>query len=80
MHLDLSPLLPAADIDFGRSFGANMFPLVKGTNAEHRAGPPLTLATMTGDDGIGIGGCFGTQGTATAMCGFRHSILRHQSS
>jgi hypothetical protein len=32
MHLDLSPLLPAADIDFGRSFGANMVPLEKGYN------------------------------------------------
>jgi hypothetical protein len=63
MHPDLSPLLPVTDIDFGGSIGANMLPLEKGTNAEHRTGPPLTLATMAGYDGIGIGGNFDTQGT-----------------
>jgi len=79
MHLDLSRLLSLADIDFGRSFGANMFPLEKGNHAEDRAGPPLTLATVARPYGIGIGGCFDTQGTATAMRGSRHSTLRHQS-
>src|SRR5215469_17538461 len=43
MHPNLSSLLPVAEIDVGRSFGANMFLLVKGTNAEHRASSPLTL-------------------------------------
>jgi hypothetical protein len=38
--------LPVADIDVGRSFGTNIFLLVEGTNAEHRTGLPLTLATM----------------------------------
>jgi hypothetical protein len=55
MHLDLSSLLPVADIDFGWSLGANMFLLKVGTNAEHRTGSPLALATMAGDYGIGIG-------------------------
>ena len=79
MHLDLSPLLSLADIDFGRPSGANMFPLEKGYNAEHRASSPLTLSTVAGPYGIGIGECFHTQGPATAMRGSRHSILRHQS-
>jgi hypothetical protein len=39
----------------------------KGNNAEHRASSPLTLATVADAYGIGIGGCFDTQGTATAM-------------
>jgi len=47
----------------------NMLSLEVGTNAEHRAGSPLTLAAMAGDHGIGIGGYFDTQGTATAMRG-----------
>ena len=72
MHSDLSSLLPVADIDFGRSLGANLFFLKEGSNAEHRAGSPLTLAAMAGGYGIGIGGCFDTQGTAAAMRGFRH--------
>src|SRR6516162_11368279 len=67
-----SSLLPVADIDFGRSLGAKMFPLEEGSDAEHRAGSPLTLATMADGYGIGIGGCFDTQGTAAAMRGFRH--------
>jgi hypothetical protein len=70
MHPNLSSLLPAADIDVGRSFGANMFLLVEGTNAEHRTGPPLTLATMADAYGIGIGGYFNAQGTTTEMRGF----------
>jgi hypothetical protein len=73
MHPDLSSLLPVADIDFGRSIRANMHPLEKGNNAEHRAGPPLTLATMAGAYGIGIGGHFDTQGTTRTMRGSRHS-------
>src|SRR5215469_15562932 len=56
MHSDLSSFLPVTDINFGGSFGANMFLLEKGNNAEHRAGPPLTLATMADAYGIGIGG------------------------
>ena len=67
MHPDLSPLLSVADIDFGWSIRANMLPLEKGNKAEHRAGPPLTLATMAGAYGIGIGGHFDTQGTTRAM-------------
>jgi hypothetical protein len=55
MHPDLSSLLPIADIDFGRSFSANVFLLEEGTNLEHRTGSPLALAAMAGDDGIGIG-------------------------
>jgi hypothetical protein len=70
---ELSSLLPIADIDFGVPFGVNMLPLEVGTNAEHRAGSPLTLAAMAGDHGIGIGVYFDTQGTATAMRGSRHS-------
>jgi hypothetical protein len=73
MHPNLSPLLPIADIDFGGSFGVNMLPLEVGTNAEHRAGSPLTLAAVAGDDGIGIGGYFDTQGTTRALRGSRHS-------
>ena len=73
MHPDLSPLLSVADIDFGRSFGANMFPFEKGNNAEHRAGLPLTLATMADAYGIGIGGHFDTQGTTRTMRGTRHN-------
>src|SRR6516225_6029735 len=46
MHPYFSSLLPVADIDVGRSFGTNIFLLVEGTNAEHRTGLPLTLATM----------------------------------
>ena len=78
MHPDLSSLLPVADIDFGRSFGANMFPLEKRTDAEHRARPPLTLATMARAYGIGIGGHFDTQGTTRTMRGSRHSNPAHQ--
>src|SRR5215472_15026349 len=79
---ELSSLLPIADIDFGRSFGANMFLLEIGTYAEHRAGSPLTLATMAGDYGNGISGYFDTQGTARAMRGSCHgtppsSVAKH---
>jgi hypothetical protein len=56
-----------------------MFPLEKGNDAEHRASSPLALAAVAGPYGIGIGGCFDTQGTATSMRGSRHSTLRHQS-
>src|SRR6516164_7421226 len=63
MHPDLSPLLPVADIDVGRSFGANMFLLVEGTNAEHRTGSPLTLATVADAYNIRIGGHFDAQRT-----------------
>src|SRR5215472_8070543 len=69
---ELSSLLPIADIDFGRPFGVNMLPLEVGTHAKHRAGSPLTLATMASDDSIRIGGYFDTQGTARAMRGSRH--------
>ena len=58
-----SSLLPVADIDFGRSFGAKMFLHEVGTNAEHRSGSPLTLATMADAYNIRIGGYFDTQGT-----------------
>src|SRR6516162_10481049 len=75
MHPYFSSLLPVADIDVGRSFGANMFLLVEGTNAEHRTGSPLTLATMAGAYNIRIGGYFDAQGTATAMRGSRHDTL-----
>src|SRR5215469_9012598 len=68
-----SSLLPVADIDVGRSFGANMFLFVEGTNAEHRAGPPLTLATMADAYSNRIGGYLDTQGTTRAMRGSRHS-------
>src|SRR6516165_10896050 len=67
-----SSLLPVTDIDFGGSFGANMLLLEKGNNAEHRAGSPLTLATMADAYNIRIGGYFDAQGTATAMRGSRH--------
>jgi len=73
MHPDLSPLLSVADIDLGWSIGANMLPLEKGNNAEHRAGPPLTLATMAGAYGIGIAGHLDTQGTTGTMRGSRHN-------
>jgi hypothetical protein len=53
---ELSSLLPVPDIDLVRSFGANMLFLEVCADTENRAGPSLTLATMTGDDGIGIGG------------------------
>ena len=75
MHPNLSSLLPVADIDVGRSFGANMFLLEKGTHAEHRTGSPLTLATMADAYNIRIGGYFDAQGTATAMRGSRHDTL-----
>jgi len=57
---ELSPLLPITDIDFGRPFGVSMLLLEVCTHAEHRTGSPLTLATMAGDHGIGIGGYFDT--------------------
>src|SRR5215469_9583805 len=72
---ELSSLLPIADMDFGGPFHVNMLPLEIGTNAEHRAGSPLTLAAMAGDHGIGIGGYFDTQGTARAMRGSRQLPL-----
>src|SRR3974377_2297924 len=72
MRPDLSPLLPVTDIDFGGALGANMLPLEIGTNAEHRTGSPLALATMAHAYNIRIGGYFDTQGTATAMRGSRH--------
>ena len=40
MHSELSSLLPITDIDFGRSFGANMLLLEVRTNAENRTGSP----------------------------------------
>jgi hypothetical protein len=58
MRPNLSPLLPVADIDVGRSFGANMVLFEEGNNAEHRAGSPLTLATMADAYNIRIGGYF----------------------
>jgi len=72
MRSELSSLLPVADIDFGRSLGANMFLLEVGTDAEHRASSPLALATMAGDYRIGIGGYFDKQGTARAIRGSPH--------
>src|SRR5215472_6647070 len=78
MHSDLSSLLPVADIDFGRSLGANMFLLEKGTHAEHRTGSPLALATMADAYNIRIGGYLDAQGTTRAMRGSRHRPLRHQ--
>ena len=63
MHSNLSSLLPVADIDVGRSFGANMFLLEKGTHAEHRTGSPLALATMADAYNIRIGGYLDAQGT-----------------
>jgi hypothetical protein len=50
----LSPLLAVTDVNFVRSFAANVLFLKIGADAEHRAGPPLTLATMARDNGIGI--------------------------
>jgi hypothetical protein len=73
MHPNLSSILPVADIDFGGAFGANMLPLEEGDNAEHRAGSPLTLATMADAYNIRIGGYFDGQGTTRAMRGSRHS-------
>jgi len=73
MRPDLSPLLPVTDIDFGGALGANMLPLEIGTNAEHRTGSPLTLATMADAYNIRIGGYFDTQGAATAMRGSSHN-------
>jgi hypothetical protein len=73
MRPDLSPLLPVADIDVGLSFGTNMFFLEEGTNAEHRTGSPLTLATMADAYNIRIGGYFDAQDTTRAMRGSRHS-------
>ena len=73
MHPDLSRLLSVADIDFGWPIRANMLTLEKGNNAEHRAGAPLTLATMAGAYGVGIGGHFDTQGTTRTTRGSRHS-------
>src|SRR6516165_6244286 len=83
MHPNLSSLLPVADVDVGRSFGANMFLLVEGKNAEHRTGLPLTLATMADAYNIGISGYLDTQGTARAMRGSRHSapsLSRHNKT
>jgi hypothetical protein len=67
-----SSLLPVADIDFGRSLGANMILLEKGTHAEHRTGCPLALATMADAYNIRIGGYFDAQGTTRAMRSSRH--------
>src|SRR5215472_1106033 len=75
MHPYFSSLLPVADIDVGRSFGANIFLLEKGTHAEHRSGSPLTPATMANAYCIGIGGYFDAQGTARAMRSSCHSSL-----
>jgi len=75
MHPNLSSLLPVADIDVGRSFRANMFLPVEGSNAEHRTGSPLTLATMAGAYNIRIGGYFDAQGTTRAMSGSRQLPL-----
>ena len=63
MHPNLSSLLPVADIDFGRPYGANVFRLVEGDNGEHRTGSPLTLATMADAYNIRIGGYLDRQGT-----------------
>src|SRR5215467_770966 len=73
MRPNLSSLLPVADIEFGRSFCANMFLLEEGNNAEHRTGSPLALATMAGAHGIGIGGNSDAQGTTRAMRSSCHS-------
>src|SRR5215469_12175830 len=78
-----SSLLPVADIDVGRSLGANMFPLAEGSDAEHRTGSALTLATMADAYNIRIGGYFDTQGTATAMRSSLHSapsLPRHSET
>jgi hypothetical protein len=50
-----------------------MFLLVEGSNAEHRTGLPLTLATMADAYNIRIGGYLDSQGTTRAMRGSRHS-------
>src|SRR5215471_5809550 len=83
MHSDLSSLLPVADIDFGRSFGAKMFLLEKGTHAEHRTGSPMALATMADAYNIRIGGYLDAQVTTRAMRSSRHSapsLSRHNET
>jgi hypothetical protein len=57
------------------AFGAKVLLLEIGTDTEHRAGPPLTLATMTGDNSIWFAGRLDAQGAASAMPGSRHSLL-----
>jgi hypothetical protein len=80
MVFELSSFLTVADIDLVRSFGANMLFLVVCADAEYRAGPPLTLATMAGDDGFGIGRYFDTQGAAAACSVLIISPLRYCGS
>ena len=80
MHPNLSSLLPVADIDFGRSFGANSLLLEKGDNVEHRPGLPLTLATMADAYSIRISGYLDAQGTTRATRGSGHDILPYQFS
>jgi len=55
-----------------------MLLFVVGTDIEHRARPPLTLAAMAREDGIGLAGYFDTQGAARALRSSRHHPLRHE--
>jgi hypothetical protein len=77
MRSDLSSFLPITDIDFGGSFGANMFLLEVGTDAEHRTGSPhspqwqATTASGSADTST-------RKAPQEAMRSSRHSTLRHQ--
>ena len=57
MVSDLSPFGGIAHIGVVGAFGAKVRVPEIGADAEHRTGPPLTLAAMAGDDGIGLTGC-----------------------
>jgi hypothetical protein len=64
MISDLSPFRSVTHIGVVGSFGLDMLFLEVGADAEHRSGASLTLATMTGDDGIGLAGHFDAQSAA----------------
>jgi len=61
MISDLSPFRCVTHIGVAGSFRMNVLFLEVGTDTEHRAGAPLTFATVAGDDGIGLAGHFDAQ-------------------
>ena len=61
MIADLPPFRGVTHIGVAGSFRMNVLFLEVGTDTEHRAGAPLTFATVAGDDGIGLAGHFDAQ-------------------
>src|SRR5262249_54181153 len=74
MVSDLSAFGSITYISVVGTLGAKVLLLKIGADAKHRTGPPLTLAAMACDDGIGLVRCFDLQGAASTTRSSRHNV------